>query len=215
MFYVQDEYPANIASLEAIKPASAVTDQGELIRIFKSAGKVLRNLQALPVDKKEASQISKLVRKRIRRDAKKLNCFLPKDIVEWLYTAANNPVWDHINVGFCHHHYTPAHWLAIRPTHALNIIDLEDAGIHFLSKDIVTLWYEYFMGRHDLCDAFFEGYGKTVTPAYLEELRYVSILYGLELMAASSKNRDSDHFHRGIEVLRNAAEGTFPPSMTR
>jgi hypothetical protein len=112
----------------------------------------------------------------------------------------------------CHRDFTPHNWLVAGPTiedhlaavEDFAVIDFEHAHLDAPMLDLVKLWTDAWVDRHDLETAFFSGYGRTLADAERQQLGVLAAMHAMATLAWAHEHRDPTFVALGHKALRRA-----------
>ena len=177
----------------------------EELAIYEEAGRAVRALHAAPVATDAGRSLPDVLRARIRRRVDLLRDVLPTGVAPWALRIADSAAWEGLRTGPCHRDSSPRNWVVSPPSGpSVTLIDFEHAEVDFLATDAMKLWDGPFVGRPELRDAFYAGYGCAVEDA-LEEVRLLAPAHGLSIVDWSRRSGDSAYEAHGLAFLARAA----------
>ena len=103
----------------------------------------------------------------------------------------------------CHRDYCPANWLITGDGAWAGVIDLEFAHWDVRVADFARYPGWEWIGRPDLIEAFFEGYGRPLTPAEGQQLLVAHAQYALSAIVWGRDNAYHGFAEEGRQALRH------------
>ncbi|MFF1712221.1 phosphotransferase [Streptomyces sp. NPDC058268] len=94
------------------------------------------------------------------------------------------------------------------PDISVGLIDFERSEFGLWLRDVARL-SDAWDGRKDLADAFFAGYGITLSPADVLRLEYEAGLDAVSGVGYGAEHSDPELLERGLRTLRRLRTGTF------
>lgn len=175
-------------------------------QVHRDAGAVLRRFheaEACPDDLDEASRRVRSYRRWVGRAPKGLIDADDLAFAETYATVLSS--LSAISVVPSHGDWSPRNWLVNGST--VGVIDFERAERAWWTKDLERLWWRDWLGRPDLREAFFDGYGRH--PTEIEETAVVaaSVLGHITTIVWGTQNGDLDFAERGRRALREIRTG--------
>jgi Ser/Thr protein kinase RdoA (MazF antagonist) len=101
----------------------------------------------------------------------------------------------------CHLDFQPRNWLISDSGH-VSLIDFEHSRVDLPVRDLVRLRFRVWPCRPDLRDAFFEGYGRTLTDAEDELVWHLGAIDALTALARGRETHDPELTASGLSTLR-------------
>jgi hypothetical protein len=92
--------------------------------------------------------------------------------------------------GPCHFDFQPRNWLLDRGG-TLRLIDFEHARIGLQVRDFTRLHFRCWPSRPDLREAFFDGYGRRLTPVEQETVRHCGAIDALTALVRGAQTGDT------------------------
>jgi hypothetical protein len=111
----------------------------------------------------------------------------------------------------CHLDNQPRNWL-VDDAGAVSLIDFGMCKQEVWVKDVRRLYVQQWVGRPDLRDAFFSGYGRTPTAAELTLLRCYVVYSALSTIVYASEHADVGFEEQGRRTLAELRAGTLTVS---
>lgn len=118
----------------------------------------------------------------------------------WVYECPTHPV----EVRFTHGDYHPRNWLTDAGT--LRVIDFGRAAWRPVESDFIRLLHQQFVGRPDLTDAFFEGYGRPLASFDAGILQVEHLMQSLATIVWANQVGDVPFEEQGRHMLRRALD---------
>ncbi len=104
----------------------------------------------------------------------------------------------------CHRDFAPRNWLWDGAS--LAVFDFEHARSDLALVDLAKLRVDCWAGRSDLEQAFFAGYGRTLSDLERERLRALVVLHGLASLVWGREHGEPQHVDEGLRALELAAD---------
>jgi len=98
------------------------------------------------------------------------------------------PAFEGVRPVPCHRDYCPPNWLVSREGAWTGVIDFEFSGWDVRAADFTRYPNWDWIDRPDLAEAFFEGYGRTLTPAEEQQRLVAHTLYTLSAVVWGMEN---------------------------
>jgi aminoglycoside phosphotransferase len=103
----------------------------------------------------------------------------------------------------CHRDYCPANWLVSRAAIWTGVIDFEFAGWDVRTSDFTRYPNWDWIDRPDLAEAFFEGYGRSLTPKEEQQRLLAHTLYTLSAVVWGMENSYFGFAADGRQALKH------------
>jgi len=106
----------------------------------------------------------------------------------------------------CHRDYCPANWLVTGDGVWTGVVDFEFARWDVRVTDFTRYPDWDWIGRPDLTEAFFDGYGRSFTPAEEQQRLVAHVQYALTAVVWGSDNSHHGFAEEGRQALKNLGE---------
>ncbi|MDZ7704135.1 MAG: aminoglycoside phosphotransferase family protein [Trueperaceae bacterium] len=171
--------------------------------LYRRAGAFLRRLHDLPYRDDDPVPLSSATQQRaaswLRRSAPYLDRATLADLDDFFATA---PAVDLPRVP-CHRDYSPRNWLVdlYEDSFDFAVIDFEHSRSDAWLVDLVKLWDGPWIRHPAREDAFFEGYGRTLTERERHQFGVFTALHAVATIGWSAQHHDAAYERHGREVL--------------
>ena len=171
--------------------------------VYRRAGAFLRRLHDLPFEDTDNLPLTDALLMRSESWLKRAKGLLDEQTIQWVSAQLDEVAqvvresgWTRVP---CHRDYTARNWLLDGDT--LHVIDFEHAKPDLFLADFEKLQSLVWWHRSNLRDAFFEGYGRSLTDDEAGVLERLA-LHGALVMVVWACEHDDKAFERqGREVL--------------
>jgi hypothetical protein len=109
--------------------------------------------------------------------------------------------------GPCHLDFQPRNWL-VSVSGDVSLIDFEHARIDLPARDFVRLRFRIWASRPHLRDAFFDGYGRSLTRTEHELICHLGAIDALTALARGHETADPELTAVGHATLQQLQEQT-------
>ena len=196
----------NVLLLSAVpgKLAQEVTlSELEEREVYRCAGAFLRQLHDVPFEDTDALSLADALLMRSESWLKRAKGLFDEQTIDWVSAQLGEAAqvvgkrgWTRVP---CHRDYTERNWLLDGNT--LYVIDFEHAKPDLFLTDFEKLRSLVWSHRSDLQDAFFEGYGRSLTDDEAGVLESLAIHGALVMVVWACEHDDKTFERQGREVL--------------
>ena len=176
---------------------------GEEVRdLYRQAGAFLRELHTLPFVDEDELPLNEAIAKRTEAwTTGRAEGVVGAADVAWVRArvAETLPVLQAFKRVPCHRDYTARNWLADEGK--LYIIDFEHSRPDLWFLDIERLWSDVWHTRPDLGEAFWEGYGRTLSDEEAWVLERLAAFNALGTIIWAREHNDAPFEAQGWERL--------------
>ena len=184
-------------TLEALVKQQCLTRK-QLQDVHRQAGSFLHALHTLPHQDTDVLSLADALIKRQQAwslRAPYLSTRLKDHVAACIKEAAEHMKQQRLTRVYCHRDYSHRNWLASGYQHAqlqVSIIDFEHTRPDMFLVDFERLTTREWLDAPDLKDAFFEGYGRTLTDDENTLLAHYTTLAAMTTIIWSREHHDAD-----------------------
>ena len=171
--------------------------------VYRRAGAFLRRLHDLPFEDMDTLPLADALLMRSKSWLKRAQGLLDEQTIQWVSAQLGEAAqivrergWTRVP---CHRDYTARNWLWAGDT--LHVIDFEHAKPDLFLADFEKLRSLVWLHRSGLQDAFFEGYGRSLTDDEAGVLESLALHGALVMVVWACEHGDKTFERQGREVL--------------
>ena len=171
--------------------------------VYRCAGAFLRQLHDLPFEDTDTLPLADALLMRSKSWLKRAQGLFDEQTIQWVSAQLGEAAQIVREKGWmrvpCHRDYTERNWLWDGDT--LYVIDFEHAKPDLFLTDFEKLRSLVWLHRSDLQDAFFEGYGRSLTDDEAGVLESLALHGALVMVVWACEHGDKAFERQGREVL--------------
>ena len=179
---------------------------GQLQDVFRLAGEFRRKMDLVEVERDEVG-LEPAVRQRFDAWLERAQPHIEVGLRNAVRRQIDASVFRGAKRRFCHRDFAPRNWMVdvVADEVRLAVVDLGHARPDCWLSDLVKLADRPWVRRPEARTAFFEGYGRELTPPELRQLAQLELLHALATAVWGIEKGDAEYARLGQELLSRVA----------